>query len=182
MIFRTLMMFVLVACAMETLAATIKLSAFETYQQEDNYLIDASFDLALSEDVLDALKHGIPIQIHTDCEVRMIRHWYPDKTVNSVNYVFQLLHQPLTEDYLTINLKTGLRESYDSLSAALNRIGELASINLISHKSLAEKKQYMGRIRMYLNLDSLPTPLRPQVYFSSSWDISSDWHEWVIKE
>ena len=166
----------------ECLATTIKLTSFDSYEQDNDYLLDAAFTLELSDEVLKALKHGIPLQINTEFEVRMVRDWYPDKTIQSVNYIYQLSHQPLTEDYLTVNLKTGLRALYNSLSAALTNIGQFKHIKLVSKQVLSADNQYTGRTRMYLDLDSLPAPMRPQVYFSDSWNISSDWHEWLIKE
>lgn len=179
---KTICLILMMSISFECLAITIKLSSFDSYEKDNDYLLDATFALELSEEVLKALKHGIPLQINTDVEVRMIRDWYPDKTIQSINYIYQLTHQPLTEDYLTVNLKTGLRAYYDSLSAALMNIGQFSNIKLVSKKNLSTKNQFKGRIRMYLDLDSLPAPMRPQVYFSDSWDIDSDWHEWLIKE
>ena len=179
---RPIILLILMTVTAQCLAAAIKLSSFNSYERNEHFLVDATFELDFSDEVLEALKHGIPIQVHVDCEVRTSRKWVPDKTINALEYSYQLLHQPLTEDYLTVNLKTGLRQSYDNLSAALVQIGHLENISLINKKSLAEDEVYKGRIRMYLDLDSLPTPMRPQVYFMKNWDISSDWHEWVIKE
>ncbi len=164
------------------LAATIKLKTLQLHEKEDAYLVDADFALDLNDEVMDALLHGIPVQIHTDVQVHMIRDWYPDKTIKSVNLNHLLVHQPLTQDYLTINLRTGERQSFDNINSALSNLSSLSDVTLIKKNILSEEQQYRGRIRMYLDLDSLPTPMRPQVYFSSKWDISSDWHEWVIQE
>lgn len=179
---KIIMMVLMLSISVPCLSTTIKLNSFDSHEQDEHYLLDATFSLELSDEVLEALKHGIPLQINTDFEVRMVREWYPDKTVNSVSYVYQLSHQPLTEDYLTVNLKTGLRASYDSLSAALMNIGQFSNIKLVSKQTLSTDNEYKGRIRMYLDLYSLPAPMRPQVYFSNSWNASSDWHEWSIQE
>ncbi len=180
--FSIIYLFCMLFVSVECLAAAIKLSSFESYEKQDQHFLDASFSVELNEEILDALKHGIPLQINADFEVRMTRDWYPDKTVQSVHYMYQLSHQPLTEDYLTVNLKTGLRASFDSLTAALTQIGEFSGVKLVQKQILSSKHRYKGRTRMYLDLDSLPTPMRPQVYFSDSWNIGSDWHEWVIQE
>ena len=36
----------------------------------------------------------------------------------------------------------------------------------------------IGVICSQLSIDSLPSPMRPRAYFSSDWNISSNWYEW----
>ena len=164
------------------LAATIKLKTLQPHEENDTYLVDADFDLSLNDEVMDALLHGIPLQIHTNVEVHLIRDWYPDKTIQTFTLNHLLVHQPLTQDYLTINMRSGERQAFDNINSALSNLSSLTDVTLVSKDRLSEKQTYHGRIRMHLDLDSLPTPMRPQVYFSGKWDIASDWHEWVIKE
>ena len=163
-------------------AATIKLKTLQPHEENDAYLIDADFDLDLNDDVMDALLHGIPLQIHTNIEVNLIRNWYPDKTIQKVSLNHLLVHQPLTQDYLIIDMRSGERQAFDNINSALSNLSNLSNITLFKKQTLSDKEKYRGRIRMHLDLDSLPTPMRPQVYFSSKWNIASDWHEWEIQE
>ena len=53
-------------------------------------------------------------------------------------------------------------------------------MKLLNKNKLNENIDYMARIRFYIDIDSLPSPMRPRAYFSSDWNISSNWHEWEI--
>ena len=161
-------------------ANSIDLKSSHTYSEDNTCYLDALFDFTLTEEVLKALNHGIPLEIHTLFQLRLKRKWYWDKTVSEIKLSHRLEHQPLTEDYLTIDLKTGQRRSYDNLDAALNNISTISKLVLFNKSLLQQDDYYIGRIRTYLDLDSLPSPMRPQVYFSSKWDIDSKWHEWKI--
>ena len=53
-------------------------------------------------------------------------------------------------------------------------------MKLFDKNRLKNNKKYIARIRLYLDIDSLPSPLRPRAYFSSDWNISSQWYKWEI--
>ena len=36
------------------------------------------------------------------------------------------------------------------------------------------------RLRGSLDIESLPTPVRLLAYFSSAWDMDSEWHQWGL--
>ena len=177
-----IILFLLIALPVFVLANTINLKTSQTYTKNEIYFIDVSFDFTLTDEALEALRHGIPLEIHTLFQLRMTRNWFWDKTINEIKISQRLEHQPLTEDYLTIDLQTGQRRSYDNLDAALNNISSISKQVLFNKTLLRHDKNYTGRVRTYLDLDSLPSPMRPQVYFSDEWNIASDWHEWKIEE
>jgi len=45
---------------------------------------------------------------------------------------------------------------------------------------LNENEQYIARIKTFLDIGSLPSPMRPQAYFYPDWDMSSEWFEWEV--
>ncbi len=176
--------FLMLICSLyatKTFAISLTLKSLETNNQNSDYIIDARFSISLSEEIMEALKNGIPLTLQTDVEVLLLRDWLPDEKTVTLSKRYQLQHQPLTEDYLTVDLKTGIRQSYDNLNAALNHIGQINNFKLLNQDILLDNRNYMGRIRMYLDLDSLPTPMRPQVYFSDDWLLETDWYKWKIK-
>lgn len=164
-------------------ANNIDLKSSRIYLENNIYYIDATYDFTFTKEVLDALLHGIPLEIHTLFQLRLKRKWYWDKTISETKLSHRLEHQPLTQDYLTIDLKTGLHHSYDNLEAALNNIGTVSRQELFNQTLLQEEDDYyIARFRTYLDLDALPSPMRPQVYFSKAWDLDSKWHEWKLNQ
>jgi hypothetical protein len=53
-------------------------------------------------------------------------------------------------------------------------------MTLFDQDLLIENKTYLARIRTFLDIESLPPPMRPQAYFSPNWDLSSEWYEWEL--
>ena len=161
-------------------ANTINIKSTHAYTENETYYIDALYDLELTDEAYRALRHGISFEIHAHFQLRLKREWLWDKTISERKLIYKLEHKPLTESFLTIDLITGLRRSYDSLDAALNHISSISRMALFNNGLLNENKKYIARIRAFLDIESLPPPMRPQAYFSPNWDMSSKWYEWEV--
>lgn len=177
---RTVLLLIFLSLSIIVTAKTIDIKSTHGYTENETYFIDTVFDFKLSDEANEALLHGIPLEIHTHFQLRHKRKWLWDKTVNEEIIVFKLEHMPLTNNFLTININTGLRNSYSSLDAALNHINTITRLKLFDYDLLSKDKNYIARVKTFLDISSLPTPLLPQAYFSSKWDISSKWVEWEI--
>ena len=94
--------------------------------------------------------------------------------------MYKLEHKPLTENFLITDLSTGIVNYYKNLDTALKRISKISRMKLFNQKKLNEDRKYLARIRLYLDVDSLPSPLRPRAYISSDWNISSKWYKWEL--
>lgn len=161
-------------------ANTTQFKSAQAYREHNTYYLDAAYDFDLTEEAYRALRHGISFEIHAHFQLRMKRKWLWDKLITEKMLIYKLEHKPLTENYLTINLTTGLRHSYDSLDAALNHIKRISKMSLFDRALLSENKTYVASIRAFLDIESLPPPMRPQAYFSSNWDIASEWYRWEL--
>lgn len=161
-------------------AKTINVKSIETYTEDTAYYLDVLFGFELTEEADKALHHGIALEIHTHFQLRLERGWLRDKTISESKLIYILEHRPLTNNFLTINLNTGLRNSYSNLDAALNHINSVSRMELFDTRMLHKDKNYIARIRTFLDVGSLPPPMRPQAYFSSNWDMSSEWLEWEV--
>lgn len=161
-------------------AKTIKIKSTHAYIENNTYYLDTLFDFKLTEEADKALRHGIPLQIHTLFQLRLKRKWLWDKTVSEKNIIYKLEHRPLTNNFLIIDIDTGLRSSYNNLDAALNHINTISKMKLFGQNMLQKNNDYVARIKIYIDTASLPPPLRPQAYFSSKWDMSSEWFEWKV--
>jgi Domain of unknown function (DUF4390) len=173
-------LFILTCMHYSCFASTIKINSTQLYIENNAYYLDTAYDFDLSEEAYKALRHGISFEIHAHFQLRLKRAWLWDKTISEKTLIYKLEHKPLTENFMTIDLTTGLRHSYDSLDAALNHIKTISKMALFDQALLIEKNTYVARIRAFLDIESLPPPMRPQAYFSPNWDISSEWYEWEL--
>ena len=151
-----------------------------TYVDNNIYYLDASSKLSLTKESYKALRQGISFEIHTDFQLLEKREWLWNRIVLKKKLIYKLEHKPLTENFLITNLNTGIVNYYKNLDSAINAISNISRMKLFDKNKLQKNITYLGRIRLYLDIDSLPSPLRPRAYFSSDWNISSKWYRWKI--
>ena len=163
-----------------SIANTGKTNSIRIYLDKNTYYLDALCDVELSEEAYRALRHGVSLEIHIHFQLRSKRYWVWDKKISEKILLYKLEHKPLTENFLTTDLLTGLRHSYDNLDAALNHIKTISKMSLFNQDHLIKDEIYIARIRAYLDIESLPPPMRPQAYFSSNWELTNEWYKWEL--
>lgn len=159
--------------------AGIKVRDVNTVQIRGQVILTAQLKFDLSEEALKALEHGVAIDIVIEMEALRQRRWLWDKTVVKHSERFSLERQALSNHYLvTHNYQ---RQSFLSLHEALDYIGHIRDYPLLKTEQLKSEHQYQGRLRAWLDIESLPAPMRPTAHISSHWHIASTWHEWPIE-
>lgn len=176
------LLLILLFLSSTSIAKIIDIKSTHTYIENNAYFIDSVFDFKLTDEANKALLHGIPLQIQTRFQLRLKRKWLWDKTISEKVIISRLEYLPLTNNFLTVIINSGLSSSYSNLEAALNHINTIMKVKLFDIGLLSEEKNYAARVKISLDKHSLPTPLQPQAYFSSKWDISSKWYEWKIDQ
>ncbi len=174
-----LMVLPLLVCSQWSKAAGIQVGDINSVQVRDKVNLTARLDFQLSDEALNALDHGVALDIIIDMQALEQRRWLWDRTVASHSERFRLERQALTNHYLVTHKYQ--RQSFLSLAEALQFIGTIRDYPLINTAELEADKQYHGRIRAWLDIESLPAPMRPTAYISSHWRIDSGWHEWPIQ-
>lgn len=143
--------------------------------------LEAKIELKFSDDALEALRSGVPLIILLNMEVLKDRNWWWDKTIAELKQGYLLLYHALSEKYIIHNLNSGAQKNYISLNAALHSLSNIREFPLIDKNLLEEGDDYYARIRTYLDIESLPAPMRPIAYISSQWQLESDWFSWPLK-
>lgn len=145
------------------------------------YQLDASAQIPVTEPAVEALHRGVALTLTFDIEVNRKRRYWIDETVASLEQKYQLRYHALTDHYLLINLNTGVQNSFPHLQAALEMVGSVMDLPVLDRQFLEPQGDYQGRMRVRLDLESLPPPLRLIAYFTPSWWMTSEWHLWKVK-
>lgn len=162
-------------------AEGFKVLSAETNLKEHVFHLNAKMDLKFSDDALEALRSGVPLIILINIEVQQDRSWWWDKTVAKLEQGYLLLYHALSEKYIIHNLNSGAQVNYISLNTALHSLSNIYDFPLIDKNLLDEDDDYYVRLRTYLDIESLPAPMRPIAYISSQWQLESDWFSWPLK-
>ena len=60
-------------------------------------------------------------------------------------------------------------------------LGKIRNFPLLDEHLIGDKGHRYVRLRALLDIESLPSPMRPLAYLSSLWRLKSDWYEWPIE-
>ncbi len=148
----------------------------------DEYTLSADIQFHFSKEALNALEHGIALQIDIEVQAKQNRKWLWDKKIRKKILSQRLEHQPLSDQYLVTDLNTGIKRNFHSFHHALEFLGSINDYPFLELASLEQGKTYTVLVRASLNTESLPAPLRLSGYVSSDWQLSSPWYKWTIQQ
>ena len=145
------------------------------------YVVDARIDFAFSEDNLEAMRNGVALTVIVDIEVRRERGQWWDETLATRQLRDRIETNVLTGRYRLRNLDDGSARNYRSLEEMLETLGHLQSVPIVARERLSDDSPYTARIRARLDIEALPSPLRPIAYLSPEGRLNSGWFEWRIE-
>jgi hypothetical protein len=150
------------------------------------YLLDADISFVFSEDALEAIENGVPVTIILEMQVLRERGlvwdnlWW-DKEVAHLEAKFRIETRPLSNTYLLRNVNSGETQVYGSFNELVVGLGKIRNFPLIDEYLIDKQSRHYLRLRALLDIESLPSPMRPLAYLSSLWRLESDWYEWPIE-
>ncbi len=156
-----------------------------THLYSDSLGFSAQLDLNLSRKAEEALNKGIPLDVVIDISLLQHRSILWDRTVATWDLRRTLQFHALSGRYLVggAGISADSYDNFASLDNALGYLGEIDEIRLpLYDKDMpARGGEYHVRLRVYLDINSLPSPLRPVAYTSPAWHLSSGWTTWSVR-
>jgi hypothetical protein len=127
---------------------------------------------AFSPEMVEALKSGIRITFKITVEVeRVYRGWF-NQTMGGVRYTRSVRYDALSRVY-RLNSDDG-SELLPDVHAALDRMTRF-EVTVPIRGQVEKGKPYRARVRVRLDKVGLSEPLRSIFFFSSLWDVETDW-------
>ncbi|MGD8566748.1 MAG: DUF4390 domain-containing protein [Gammaproteobacteria bacterium] len=175
---RGLIMLLLLLVGNSTWAAGFAVNHAEIVLTNKVYQLNARLTFDFSQDVMDAIENGVPMVLNLDIEIMRPRRYFWDEEVASLEQRYQLQYHALSEQYVVRNLNSGAQYTFFSLTAALQKIGNVDHLPIIDQQLLKNREadNYYARVRVGLGFDNLPVPLKLDALISSSWWLDSDWY------
>ena len=78
------------------------------------------------------------------------------------------------------NLNSELEFQFATFESLLAVLARLHGLPLLDHSLLEEEAEYSGEIRITVDRNSFPVPLRLMSYVSGDWHLASDWYSWPL--
>jgi hypothetical protein len=133
---------------------------------------------AFTPEMVEALKSGIEITFKTNVEVeRVYRNWF-NRPMGHVDYTRSVRYDALSRVY-RLHRDDG-DELLPDVLAALDRMTRF-EVAVPVTGDVEKGKHYRARVRARLDKVGLSEPLRSIFFFSSLWDVDTDWSRGDLK-
>lgn len=152
-----------------------------TLSEDGRILLDADIGYDLNDTILEALENGVPLTFETHVQMRRADAWIWEADTVEHRLRTVLRYRPLSALYELRNLQGDERLSFATREAALRTLGKIVAMPVIDRSALELDEDYLVRIQVQLDVESLPLPMRPRAYLSRDWSLSSEPWEWRLR-
>lgn len=157
-------------------ADIITVKSAEVRADEDDYVLNAEFDLTLNATLEEALHRGVPLYFVLEFEIARPRwYWFDEKVLTSTT-TYRIAWNALTRQYrVSSGLFAQTLYSLDEVERFLSRVN---SRPVARRDQLQPGSRYEARLRLRLDVAQLPKPFQVDALASREWSLQSDWHRW----
>ena len=142
--------------------------------------VDARINFNLHDDLLEALDHGVDLDVRIIIKVKEQRKWLWDRLYKQEVIEFKLDHLLLSNVYIVTNIDNSRQRQFDTLENALKYLGTLDRYPLFTHEEIGAGTNLVGLLKTELNVENLPPPLKPIASLFNKWQSDSKWQSWTI--
>jgi hypothetical protein len=144
------------------------------------YVLDADIEFGFSPEALEALDNGVPLTVELRFQVRSADAWIWEDSATDLRLRYAVRYKPLSGRYEVYRLPGDRGRSFVSREAAIAALGEIRGIQIVSKDRLEPDIAYLVYIKVELDIEELPLPLRPMAYLRPAWKLRSSWTEWPL--
>jgi hypothetical protein len=157
-------------------ADIIGVEAAEVRADEDDYVLNAEFDLALNGTLEEALHRGVPLYFVLEFEIARPRwYWFDEKVLTSTTH-YRIAWNALTRQY---RVSSGLfAQNLYSLEEVQRFLSRVTSRPVARREALQKGSRYEAAVRLRLDVAQLPKPFQVDALASREWSLQSDWYRW----
>lgn len=149
----------------------------ELVATDDAYVLNADFELDLSDAVEEALNKGVPLNFLIEFQLTSPqKYWFDDEIVTESSQV-TLSYHALSRQYL-LN-RGNHQQSFVSLQEAKDEFSRLRDWRVFEKSLLKKGEVYHAALRVRLDQSKLPKPLQVDAIGSEDWRLVSERHRWV---
>ena len=167
-------------CAGALAQEKIVVEQVSTELSGDDYYLDARVDFNLDDDLLEALDHGVELDVRIIIRVREKRKWLWDRVYKEKKIKFKLDHLPLSDVYIITDVRKAEQRQFDTLENALKYTGKVERYLLLNTGEIPGEPRLRGLIKGVINVKDLPPPMKPVAFLFNKWRSDSGWHKWDI--
>ncbi len=171
-----LMAFEPAVCAPVSAEPGFTVRSAEVRLESGVYFLDAKIVFEFSAEAVEAMDNGVTLTVLIDVEVFRQRTLWDKKILSRQSRINVGVHA-LSKKYVMKKLDTGEIHTYGSVEEMAAVLGNIERLPLFEAAGIDTEDKYAARVRARLDIEALPSPLRPLAYVSQAWRLTSDWYE-----
>ena len=144
------------------------------------YQLTARIAYPMNDQIPAALKDGVTLSFEIETQVLRQRRFWTDATVAAFTLHRELSWHAVREQYLVRDTERGELGAYSSLDQALAGIGAVDNWPVLLEPQLQPDASYQIGVRASVRRGALPGALRALIWWSDSWQRTSDWFRWSL--
>lgn len=160
------------------LADRIEVKQAALRANEDGWLLEADFDIALNPTLEGALNKGIPLYFLLEFELIRPRWYWVNEKIVANQQQYRLAYNALTRQY-RIGVG-GLYQNFSTLTEALEFMSRVRRQEDIDPGALRKDASYSAAVRLRLDTAQLPKPFQLNTLGSRDWNLGSEWYRWTV--
>jgi Domain of unknown function (DUF4390) len=154
----------------------------EVVSSELGLVLNADVEYRFSPRAAEALKHGVPLTLVVKVRLNQYRRFVWNKTVFSNDLVYRLSYHALRKRYRIFDENRGVHRYFANLEPALEAMGQIRDLPVLNPADFEPNSKYSAEIKVFLDIEALPLPLRSIAFLIPQWYISSGWYTWSLDE
>lgn len=178
LLFFPFLLFVLLWTPASASSAAIRSAHAEI--REGVVYLDVDLRIVLDKEMVEAMRNAIPINLSMISVIESPREWWFPNEVASDQRRYRLEFHALSKTWLVTDTLEHEARSFSTLEGALHSLERIRAWPVTTAKHLEGRGPLVGRVRMVLDVNKLPLPLRFPALFDSRWSLSSDWFTWKV--
>ena len=159
-----------------------KIKQVQIQREGAQYVLSAAVQFDFSKTALEALENGVPLTLVFHLQVRRTKAWLWEDSLLDQQLRYAIRYKPLSDRYEVYRLPGTTGKDFVTRDAAIRALGELTKIQLVSQDALEPDQAYEVQLKVLLDIEELPLPLRPMAYLKPSWQHSSGWSKWPLTD
>ena len=155
----------------------LTIKSAELVPVEEQYLLNADFELNLGDDVEDALNRGVQLNFLIEFQLTSPRkYWFDDEIITLTNNVSFSYHA-LSRQYLINRNKH--QQTFATLAEAKAEFNHLRDWKVFDKSLLKKDESYDAALRIRLDQSRLPKPIQVEALGSEQWNMISQRYRWT---
>ncbi len=132
---------------------------------------------SLTNEMIDGLHSGIPVQFSFFVELEIIvKNWF-NKRLNQIEFSHALRYDTLKQLYIVETGEISKKvHTTSSLDEAISLLNEINGLKIVELAQLKPDQTYRLRIKADLYKKTLPLSIHRIIPFVSWWDLNTDWY------